>query len=104
MLRAMEPDSDVRVLVRTTRGDMLFGIYGELASGWTTPFLEKAIAGELVERARDGLAARESIQELASSRCEEGLRDEGARRRAPAGVAQPHAAGPWDRGRLARRR
>ncbi len=46
-LKAMDPDADVRVLVRTDRGDMLFGIYGSLAPTWTQAFLEKATAGAL---------------------------------------------------------
>ena len=46
-LRPMDPDADVRVLVRTDRGDMLFGIYGELAPNWTKAFLETAASGAL---------------------------------------------------------
>lgn len=46
-LKAMAPDDDVRVLVRTNRGDMLFGVYGQLAPTWTKTFLAKAAAGEL---------------------------------------------------------
>lgn len=47
MLRAMEPDAGVRVLVRTNRGDMLFGTYGELAPDWTEAFLASAANGAL---------------------------------------------------------
>ena len=47
MLRPMDPDAGVRVLVRTNRGDMLFGVYGELAPNWTKAFLERAASGAL---------------------------------------------------------
>lgn len=45
MLAAVEPDAGVRVLVRTNRGDMLFGLYGKLAPSWTQAFVEQAKAG-----------------------------------------------------------
>ncbi len=45
MLRAVEPTAGVRVLIRTTRGDMLLGLYKELAPTWTAEFLQRAMAG-----------------------------------------------------------
>ena len=45
MLRSVAPDAGVRVLVRTARGDMLMGLYSELAPEWTRRFLERAAAG-----------------------------------------------------------
>jgi len=45
MLRAREPASDVRVLLRTTRGDMLMGLYTEHAPAWTAAFIERAVGG-----------------------------------------------------------
>lgn len=46
MLRPVEPTAGVRVLIRTTRGDMLLGLYSELAPTWTANFLKRAMAGE----------------------------------------------------------
>lgn len=45
MLRAQDPDAGVRVLLRTERGDMLMGLYRELAPKWTEAFLERAARG-----------------------------------------------------------
>ncbi|MDA1195561.1 MAG: peptidylprolyl isomerase [Planctomycetota bacterium] len=45
MLSATAPDAGTRVLVRTTRGDMLLGLYGEFAPAWTKAFVERAASG-----------------------------------------------------------
>ncbi len=46
MLQAKAPAADVRVVIRTTRGDLLVGLYPELAPTWTANFIERAVAGE----------------------------------------------------------
>ncbi len=46
MLRAREPNKDLRVVIRTNRGDLLVGLYTELAPKWTAAFTKRAIAGE----------------------------------------------------------
>lgn len=45
MMRAVEPSTGVRVLIRTDRGDMLMGLYTEQAPGLTTAFLNRATRG-----------------------------------------------------------
>ncbi len=45
MLRPRDVADSVRVLLRTTRGDMLLGVYTEDAPTWTTAFLERAVNG-----------------------------------------------------------
>ncbi len=45
LLRPQDPDADVRVLFRTTRGDMLAGLYSELAPEWSQGFVERATNG-----------------------------------------------------------
>ena len=45
MLQAREPAADVRIVVRTDRGDMLVGLYTDLAPKWTANFMQRAIAG-----------------------------------------------------------
>lgn len=44
LLASREPDSDVRVLFRTERGDMLVGLYKDAAS-WTDGFVDRAAKG-----------------------------------------------------------
>lgn len=46
MLRAREPNKDLRVVIRTDRGDLLVGLYTEDAPLWTAAFVKRAIAGE----------------------------------------------------------
>ncbi len=45
MLRARAPSADVRVLLRTTRGDMLMGLYTKDAPTWTAAFVQRAVRG-----------------------------------------------------------
>jgi cyclophilin family peptidyl-prolyl cis-trans isomerase len=45
MLEARDVAADVRVLVRTERGDMIVGLYRELAPKWTAAFLDRAARG-----------------------------------------------------------
>jgi cyclophilin family peptidyl-prolyl cis-trans isomerase len=45
MMKPAEPAKDVRVLIRTERGDLLMGLYTDGAPTWTKAFLDRAAAG-----------------------------------------------------------
>ncbi len=46
MLRARDPNKDLRVVIRTDRGDLLVGLYAEDAPSWTAAFVKRAVAGD----------------------------------------------------------